>query len=338
MRRTRAGATTPTRRVDAVALVTIDDITAAAQRIEGRVVRTALVPLDGITPRQLWVKPESLQPIGAFKLRGASNAVALAADRAHVVITHSSGNHGQALAMAAAVHGLRAIVVIPDDAPQIKIDAVRSRGAQIVLVPGEERATRVRELAEREGALVIAPYDDDDVIAGQGTVGLEIAQDLPRLPGGASVLVPIGGGGLISGVSAAIAALRPDLRVIGVEPELAGDAAESFRSRELIRWPRSLTARTVADGLRSDLADRTFAHIEKHVSAVVTVTEDQIVDACRFLYRRARLVVEPSGAVATAGFFAHPDVVGDRAVAVISGGNVDPLWYAENVVTSSAPR
>ncbi|PRZ39089.1 threonine dehydratase [Antricoccus suffuscus] len=319
-------------------LVTIDDIRQAAKRIEGDVVRTSLVPIDGTVDRTLWVKPESLQPIGAFKLRGASNAVAQAVGRTSTVITHSSGNHGQAIAMAAAAHGLRAIVVIPDDAPQIKIDAVRARGAQIVLVPGEERASRVEQLAAQKGALVIAPYDDHDVIAGQGTVGLEIAEDLPELPGGATVLVPVGGGGLLSGVSTALAALRPDVRVVGVEPELAGDAAESFHRHTLIRWPRSRTARTIADGLRSDLADRTFAHIEKYVSDIVTVTEEQIIEACRFLYRRGRLVTEPSGAVATAGFFAHPQVVGDRAVAVISGGNVDPHWYAENVVTSSAPR
>ncbi len=321
-----------------MALVTIDDIRRAAKRIEGDVVRTPLVQIDGTGERALWVKPESLQPIGAFKLRGASNAVAQAVGVTSVVITHSSGNHGQAIAMAAAAHGLRAIVVIPDDAPQIKIDAVRSRGAEIVLVPGEDRVATVQEIADREGALIIAPYDDDDVIAGQGTVGLEIAEDLPELPGGVTVLVPVGGGGLLSGVSTALAALRPDVRVIGVEPELAGDAAESFHQHTLIRWPRSRTARTIADGLRSDLADRTFAHIEKYVSDIVTVTEAQIIDACRFLHHRGRLVTEPSGAVATAGFFAHPQVVGDRAVAIISGGNVDPHWYAENVVTSAASR
>lgn len=321
-----------------MALVTIEDIRRAAKRIEGDVVRTPLVKIDGTGERTLWVKPESLQPIGAFKLRGASNAIAMAVGRTSVVVTHSSGNHGQAIAMAAAAHGLRAIVVIPDDAPQIKIDAVRCRGAEIVLVPGADRVTKVQQIAEQEGALSIAPYDDDDVIAGQGTVGLEIADDLPELPGGASVLVPVGGGGLLSGVSTALAALRPDVRVIGVEPELAGDAAESFHRHTLIRWPRSRTARTIADGLRSDLADRTFAHIETYVSDIVTVTEEQIIEACRFLHHRGRLVTEPSGAVATAGFFAHPQIVGDRVVAIISGGNVDPHWYAEKVVTSPAAR
>lgn len=319
-----------------MALVSIEDITQAAKRIAPYVVRTPLVPIDGVGDRALWVKPESLQPIGAFKLRGASNAVAKAVGSTSVVITHSSGNHGQALAMAAAAHGLRAIVVIPDDAPQIKIDAVRARGAEIVLVPGEERVARTQEIAQREGALIIAPYDNDDVIAGQGTVGLEIAEDLPQFAEGATVLVPVGGGGLLSGVSTALARLRPDIKVIGVEPELAADAAESFQKHALIRWPRSLTARTIADGLRSDLAERTFAHIEKYVSDIVTVTEEQIIEACRFLYHRGRLVAEPSGAVATAAFFAHPGVAGSRAVAIISGGNVDPHWYAENVVTATA--
>lgn len=310
-------------------------IAAAASRIDGHVIRTPLLPVKLDATSELWVKPESLQQIGAFKIRGALNAVSQVADSVREVVTHSSGNHGQALAAAAAVHGLHAIVVIPDDAPQIKIDAVRSLGAEIILVPGTQRlATAERIVAER-GAVLIPPYDHDDVIAGQGTVGLEIGADFA---GPATVLVPVGGGGLISGVAAALAVTRPDLRVIGVEPELAGDAAESFAAGELTSWPRSLTSRTIADGLRTELSDRTFAHISAFVSDIVTVSESLIIEAAQLLRRTTRLIVEPSGAVATAGYLAHRQLVGDRAVAVISGGNVDPAWFATNVLDPAAAQ
>ncbi|MEO9197553.1 MAG: threonine/serine dehydratase [Antricoccus sp.] len=315
-------------------LVELSAIEAAAQRINPHVVHTPLLPVRVDASSQLWVKPESLQQIGAFKIRGALNAVSQVAGLVDEVVTHSSGNHGQALAAAAAIYGLHAIVVIPDDAPQIKINAVRARGAEVILVPGTERlATAERIVAER-GAALIPPYDHDDVIAGQGTVGLEVGRDFD---GPGTVLVPVGGGGLISGVAAALAATRPDLTVIGVEPELAGDASESFAAASLTRWPRSRTARTIADGLRSDLSDRTFAHISAYVSDVVTVSESLIIEAARLLCSTTRLIVEPSGAVATAGYLAHRAAIGDRAVAIISGGNVDPSWFAALVLNPVLP-
>jgi threonine dehydratase len=316
--------------LDGLELVSIDEIRAAAERIRGVALHTPLLRWDDRT----WLTPESLQPVGAFKLRGAYNAVASLNDeeRARGVVTYSSGNHAQAVARAARLMGAHATIVMPEDAPPVKVDGVRRDGAEIVVAgrTGEERHAIALELVERDGRVMIEPYDDRRIIAGQGTCGLEIAEDLPSVT---SVLIPVSGGGLSAGIAAAIKALAPDARVIGVEPELAADARESLAKGEIVRWDGSLTTRTMADGLRVEhLGWLPFLHLRRFMDEIVTVTEDQMADAMRQLATRARLVVEASGA---AGMAAHlsgaaPQPDGDdNRVIVISGGNVDPAVFAE---------
>jgi threonine dehydratase len=306
-------------------LVTIEDIRAAAERIAGRVVRTPLVPYPAAEPgRPLWFKPESLQPIGAFKLRGAFNAILQRLDdaRSHGVVAHSSGNHAQAVAWVARELGLRATIVIPDAAPALKVDRVRRLGAEVVIVAPEDRDRRAFELAAEHGYVMIPPYDDAAIVAGQGTIGLEIAADLPGLGG---VLVPISGGGLIGGIATAVKALSPGTRVIGVEPELAADAAESFRTGQRVSWTAEQTYRTIADGLRTtSVGEIPWRQIRAYVDDVITVTEDEIRDGVRRLAADARLVAEPSGAVPFAAYLHHADQLGvdGNLVAVVSGGNL----------------
>jgi len=316
-------------------LVTIDDVRAAADRIAGRVLRTPLLPFAAAEPgRPLWLKPESLQPVGAFKLRGAFNAVLerLDAARASGVVTHSSGNHARAVAWVARELGLRAVIVIPDAAPAVKVDAVRALGAEVVIVTAAERETRAFDLAAEHGYVMIPPYDDAAVMAGQGTVGLEIAADLP---GADVVLVPVSGGGLIGGIATAVKALSPGTAVIGVEPELAADAAESFRAGQRIAWTTEQTYRTIADGLRvTQVGELPWRQIRKYVDDIVTVTEDEIRDGVRRLAADARLVAEPSGAVPFAAYLHHAARLGaaGRTVAVVSGGNLDMQTLAKLIV------
>jgi len=319
-----------TRTVVGVQLVTVADIEAAAQRIAAVCLRTPLLPVherDGGVG--LWVKPESLQPTGAFKLRGAANAVLSLrpAERSRGVVTHSSGNHGQALAFAAASAGIPCTVVMPEGASQVKLAATRRWGAEVVFVPAAQRATACAEIAARTGAVEVPPFDSAPVIAGQGTVGLEIVADRPDVE---TVLVPVGGGGLISGIAAAVKARSPRTRVVGVEPELAGDLAAGFASGSLTTWAGELTWRTSADGLRgTSVGELNWAHITELVDDVVTVSEAAIGAAMRYLAVGVRLVAEPSGAVATAAHLEHPDArLWGRTVAVASGGNVDPISFA----------
>jgi threonine dehydratase len=270
----------------------------------------------------LWIKPESLQPTGAFKLRGATNAVLQLAPAVTGVVTHSSGNHAQAVAYAARAADLPATVVMPDNAVPAKIEATRALGARVHLVPPTERARAAEKLAGEHGLAMIHPYDHPHVIAGQGTVGLEIVADAPDV---GVVLVPVGGGGLAAGVSTAVKALSPRTAVIGVEPELAADAAESLRRGSRIAWDAARTAQTAADGVRHCvLGELTWPHLRLHLDAIVTVTEAEIAAAMTFLAIRYRIVAEPSGALSTAAYLRHGDRLSrGRAVAVVSGGNVD---------------
>jgi threonine dehydratase len=306
-------------------LVSIEDVRAAAERIAGRVVRTPLIPFAAAEPgRPLWLKPESLQPTGAFKLRGAFNAILqrLGEARSRGVVTHSSGNHARAVAWVARELGLRATIVIPDAAPAVKVDAVRRLGAEVVIVAPGERDTRAFDLAAEHGYVMIPPYDDAAVVAGQGTVGLEIAADLADLD---VVLVPVSGGGLIGGIATAVKALSPGTRVIGVEPELAADAAESFRTGQRVSWTPEQTYRTIADGLRTtSVGEIPWRQIQKYVDDVITVSEDEIRDGVRRLAADARLVAEPSGAVPFAAYLHHAGRLGvdGNVVAVVSGGNI----------------
>jgi len=314
-------------------LVTLDDIRAAGRRLGGIALHTPLVEFSAGPPRIL-LKAESLQPIGAFKIRGAYNAIAQLDPeaRARGVVTHSSGNHAQGVARAARILGVRATIVMPEDAPAVKRSRVEADGAEIVTVGVESgaREEMAARLAADRGLTMIPPYDDDRVIAGQGTCGLEIAEAVDDL---ALVLVPIGGGGLASGVAAAVRAIHPSARIVGVEPELAADAAESLQVGRIVRWDGAATARTIADGTRSQaIGQRPFAHLSRLLDGIVTVSETEIAVAMRLAAERARLIVEPSGALALAAAHFHGrelglDRVAGTVVAVISGGNVDPARY-----------
>ena len=310
-------------------LVTISDIEAAAKRVRGVAVRTPLL-LQTWDPRgTLWLKPENLQPVGAFKVRGAFTAISTLdeAVRARGVIAFSSGNHAQAVAYAAQRYGVPAVIVVPDVAPRIKVAATRSYGAEVIEVPISELEDRTRELAAERGLTLVPPFDDAAIIAGQGTVGLEIAEDLPDVE---VVLVPVSGGGLAAGVGTAIKARCPEARVIGVEPALAADTTEGLRLGHRADWPVADRARTIADGLRAQPSELTFAHLRKVVDDMVTVTEDEIRDAVRTLARQARLVAEPSGAVTTAAYLSHAgELPAGRTVAIVSVGNADPAMFAE---------
>jgi threonine dehydratase len=315
-------------------LVSVDEIRAAAVRLDGVALRTPLVPFGAgrATPPRLLVKAESLQPTGAFKLRGAYNAIsALPAERrGRGVVAHSSGNHARAVAYAAALLGIPATVVVPSNAPRVKVEAARSLGAQIVTCEPSlaARAAVVDELVARHDYAPIPPFEHRDVIAGQGTVGLEIAADCPDVD---LVVCPVGGGGLISGVAAAIAAAKPAARVVGVEPELAADARDSLRHARRVAWAASDTQRTIADALRADqVGELPMQHLLGQVHDIVTVTDDEIKAAMRLLATDARLVAEPGGAVAVAACLFRASELPDasRCVAILSGGNVDPELLA----------
>lgn len=316
-------------------LVTLAAIEDAAERLHGPAVRNSIVrtPLIPVPGTALSIKPESLQPIGAFKVRGAFAALTALSEeeRAPGVIAHSSGNHAQAVAFAARTMGVAAVLVLPRTAPAIKVESCRALGAEIVFVEPTmaARTATVDKLAKAHGFAVIPPFDDARVIAGQGTIGLEILADDPRVD---VVLVPVSGGGLISGIATAIKSLRPRTKVIGVEPELAADARDSLKAGEPVAWPPEEVARTIADALRvTPVGDLTFAHIKEYVDDIVTVSEDEIMETMRRLVREVRLVAEPGGAVATAAYHFHRDELppGDSFVAVLSGGNVDPSLLRE---------
>lgn len=317
-------------------LVTLPDITAAAGRIAGVAVHTPLVPFPG---QPLLIKAESLQPTGSFKLRGAYAVIsALGADaRRRGVIAHSSGNHAGAVGYAAARLGVPAVLVIPANAPQTKLAAARATGAEIVTVaPGlQPRIEAAEELVARHGYTLLPPFDHPGVIAGQGTAGLEITADRPDTD---LVLVPVSGGGLISGVATAVKAANPGAKVVGVEPELAADARDSLRAGRRVAWTAQQTQRTIADALRIEqIGELPFEHIRRYVDDIVTVSEDEIRDTVRTLATQARLVAEPGGAVAVAAWLHHRDELPQAStpVAVLSGGNVDPAMLA-GILTGTA--
>lgn len=299
-------------------LVSIDDIRAAAVRIRDDILRTPLIPAGWAG--DLWLKPENLQAIGAFKVRGAFNAIAQLEPevRARGVVAYSSGNHAQAVAYAAARYGIAAHIVMPEETPRVKIDATRAHGAEVVLCGAGQREAVAAEVVDRTGGVLVPPFDHPDIIAGQGTAGLEIAEDLPDVE---HVFIPVSGGGLASGVATAIKALCPGATVYGVEPELAGDTAEGLRLGRRVDWPIEDRNRTIADGLRSQPSELTFAHLQQRLDETVTVTEDEIRSAVRDLAVCAHLVSEPSGAVALAGY--RRVTPQGRTVAVVSGGNIE---------------
>jgi threo-3-hydroxy-L-aspartate ammonia-lyase len=299
-------------------LVPLASIEAAAAALPAGVRNTPVIRWDGAT----WLKLESVQPTGSFKIRGAVTKLSRLSPegRARGVVAYSSGNHGIAVARAARLCGTRATVVVPRDAPGPKAAAIALEGAALVPChPGsEERRLLAEAIARETGQILVPPYDDEDVIAGQGTIGLELIEQLPGL---SSVVVPVGGGGLISGIAAAVKALRPSVRVIGVEPELASDAREALATGSPVRWSAEEVGQTIADGIRTQsLGPLNFAHVISLVDDVVTVTDDEILDAAVALLRRRHLVAEPAGAVSMAAV-RNGSVPADGAAVVVSGGN-----------------
>jgi threo-3-hydroxy-L-aspartate ammonia-lyase len=313
-------------------VIELDDVRRAAARLDGVAHRTPVVTsrtLDERTGAQVRLKPENLQRAGAFKFRGAYNAVASLdpADRARGVVTASSGNHAQALTLAAALHDIPATILMPEDAPASKAAATEGYGARIVRFDryGTDRDALLAELAEREGLEAVHPYDDERVIPGQGTAALELIEDGGSLD---LLLVPVGGGGLIAGSATAATALCPGCRVVGVEPEVGDDTARSLAAGERVRVP---IARTIADGQQLETpGERTFPVIRERVAAVVTVSDAEIVTAMRFAFERLKLVLEPSGASALAALLhGKVDATGLRTGVILSGGNVDVARFRE---------
>jgi threo-3-hydroxy-L-aspartate ammonia-lyase len=339
--------------------MTLAEIEAARRRIAPAAVRTPLVRLNRARLRmagfrelaekapEIYLKDESAQPIGSFKLRGAYNKIAQlsAEELRRGVITFSSGNHAQGVAYAARALGAKAVVVMPANAPQIKRDATVALGAEIVVVgvASSERREKAEELAAAHGYTVVPPYDDPAIIAGQATCGVEI---LEQMPGVELVLSPVSGGGLLSGVATGIklAGGVAAPQVWGCEPELAADAAESFRTRTLVEWPAEKTSRTMCDGLRTQSVGRlNFEYILRFVDGIVTISEEEIRTAARVMLAATKIVAEPSGAIALAAALFHADELPKvrRVVAIVSGGNIDPALraaLASETATAAASR
>jgi threo-3-hydroxy-L-aspartate ammonia-lyase len=315
---------------DPTTLVSLPALQQAAALLEGVVVRSPLIEVSALSARvgvPVAVKCEQLQPVGSFKLRGAYNAIArvAAAGEAKGVVTQSSGNHGQAVAFAARAFGLRAVVVMPSSTPGIKVEGVRRHGGEVVFAGATRSAEQLRRaeaIARDEGLQMIPPYDHPDVVAGQGTVGLEILEQRPDVR---MILVPVSGGGLISGISIAVESLRPDVELIGVEPEGAPKLTAALAAGE----PRTLDqTRSIADGLLArSIGEFTFPLLSRVVRRAIQVSESDIAGAVRFLHHEAGLVSEPSGAVGVAALLAGLVRPTGPTVVVLSGGNVDPDLY-----------
>jgi threonine dehydratase len=308
-------------------LTTLSDLREAQQRIRGVAVRTPLAPMavPG-SAGEVFIKNEGLQATGSFKVRGAYNKIAqlTTEERGRGVVAYSSGNHAQAVAFAAKSLGVKAVVVMPSNAPEVKRRATEAMGAEIVPVgpASGERKQKAEELAAQFGYVIVPPYDDAAIIAGQGTCGLEIVEQMADVD---LVLTPVSGGGLLGGVAAAVKHLNPDVRVIGVEPELAADAQESFRAGKVVTWPAEMTTRTICDGLRTQsVGELNFLHLRAFVDDIITVSDDEVRDAMRAL-SSAGVTAEPSGAVSAAAVLFHEAELlpYSKVVAVMSGSNVD---------------
>lgn len=305
--------------------LTIQDIYEAAERIKPYAHRTPVMTNESLNERvgaQVYLKCENFQKVGAFKFRGACNAVfSLSDDEAkHGVCTHSSGNHAQALALAARMRGIAAHIVMPENAPQVKKDAVAGYGGKISYCEPtvQAREATLRRVAESTGAVVIHPFDNERVIAGQGTATLELLDSIPDLD---AIIAPVGGGGLLSGTSIAATETKKEIRVLGGEPEMADDAFRSLQAGNVLP---SEHPNTIADGLLTSLSERTFAIIQSRVERIVTVSEQGIVDAMKFIWERVKIVIEPSSAVAVAVLWEKKiDLAGLKVGVILSGGNVD---------------
>ncbi|MFO8132408.1 MAG: threonine/serine dehydratase [Thermoplasmatota archaeon] len=304
-------------------MVTLADIRRAHARIRPMVNRTPVMTsttLDERVEVHAYLKCENFQKAGSFKMRGVSNRLLQLSDseKRRGVTAHSSGNHAQAVALAASILGIPSVIVMPRNAPEVKVAATRGYGAEVVFCENsaEAREKRCRALADEHGYVLVHPYDDDRVIAGAGTAALELLEETGDLD---YVFCPVGGGGLISGTSIAVKGICESTVVVGVEPALADDAYRSFRDGRL--YPSEYPD-TIADGLRTSLSRRTFAIIRRHVDEMVTVSEREIVEAMKFLWTRMKMVVEPSGAVSLAGMLKKEGLEGTRVGVIVSGGNV----------------
>ncbi|HNE04100.1 MAG TPA: pyridoxal-phosphate dependent enzyme [Anaerolineales bacterium] len=305
--------------------VTINDIRQAAQRIKPYIHHTPVMTNESLNQRvgaQVFMKCENLQKVGAFKFRGASNAVWSLTDieASSGVVTHSSGNHAQALALAAKIRGIPAYIVMPSNAPQVKKNAVAGYGGQITFCEPTlaARESTMESIRQRTGATVVHPYDNEHVIAGQGTAVLELLEDIPDLD---VIIAPVGGGGLLSGTSIAATEMKKGIRVIAAEPEMADDAFRSLQAGKIIP---SMNPKTVADGLLTSLGALTFPIIKERVEQIVTVSEAGILDAMKFIWERAKIVIEPSAATVIAVLWEKKiDLTGKKVGVILSGGNVD---------------
>jgi threo-3-hydroxy-L-aspartate ammonia-lyase len=313
-----------TGQLEQVSLAAVRD---AARGLEGVAVRTPLVELPTLSAETgvpVAAKCEQLQPVGAFKIRGAYTAIARVArdGRGRGIVTHSSGNHAQAVAYAARQLGLRAVVVMPASTPKVKVDGVHRLGGEVIIAGATrsaEQRLRAEQLEVAEGLVMIPPYDHPDVVAGQGTVGLEILEQRPEVE---AILVPVSGGGLLAGISVAVAGLKPSVRLVGVEPQGAAKLSAALAAGA----PQTLErTESMADGLLTrSIGDYTFPILREVVREAVQVSEPEIADAVPFLHHEAGLTVEPSGAVATAALLAGRIRPAGSTVVVVSGGNVDP--------------
>lgn len=301
------------------------EIEAAHERLRGVAHRTPVLTsayFNARTGAELFFKCESFQKIGAFKFRGAYNAIASLGgdDLARGVVTHSSGNHAQAVALAARLKGAKATIVMPSNAPQVKVAAVRGYGAEVILCEPTlvARESGIADVVRETGAVLVHPYNDLRIIAGQATAARELLADVPALD---AIVAPVGGGGLLSGTALAATYFAPDTKVYGAEPRGADDAARSLESGSI---EPSVAPRTIADGLLTSLGELTFAVIRRRVEAIVTVGDEAIVEAMRRVWERMKIVIEPSAAVPLAALLAGGlDVAGRRVGIIVSGGNVD---------------
>lgn len=304
---------------------TLDDIRNAAERINPYAHRTPVLTNDSLNKQvnaQVYLKCENLQKVGAFKFRGACNAVfSLSEGEAALgVSTHSSGNHAQALALAAKLRRIPAYIVMPRNAPKVKKEAVAGYGGRITYCEPtlESRESTLANIAQETGSTVIHPYDNERVIAGQGTAALELLEDVPSLD---VIIAPVGGGGLISGTAIAATELKKGIRVIAGEPEMADDAFRSMQAGEIIP---SINPQTIADGLLTSLGKLTFPIIQEHVEQIVTVSESAIIESMKFVWERAKILIEPSAAVAVGVLWEKKiDLSGLNVGVILSGGNVD---------------
>jgi len=310
--------------------VDFDDVRGAAARIEGIVAHTPILTslaLDSLAGRRLFFKCENLQHVGAFKFRGASNALAILGDQAkNGVCTHSSGNHAQAVALAAKQRGVPAYIVMPSTAPRVKVDGVRSHGAEITFCEPtlEARENTATAVMERTGATFVHPFDDERVIAGQGTAALEMINEAGPLD---AIIAPIGGGGLLSGTSITTRALLPNARIFGAEPSGADDAAQSLAAGELI--PQT-SPDTICDGLLTSLCEMTYEILSTHLESIITVTDQEVIEAMRLIRDHLDMIVEPSSATVLAAIL-RPEFAAlegiDSVGLILSGGNVDSLPF-----------